>query len=849
MRRFGAHGVVLLLLVGVTLALTLPVVLTVGEGSALPGLKDFDEFEYTWLVWWYKASLVDRGISPGNLPFYYPMQTQQPLVDISPLGWLIPVPLVMLLDPVRAYVVYWLVLFVLCGFTAYLLAYWLIRSRPAAIIGGLIFTFYSGKMLHAVGHMSDMMIYMFPLYALFLIRFFERPVFRRAAMLIVVTTLGLLIDSRHIVVFYIPFTAIFLLYQMVTAPRRLFSRSIISLGLLSVGAVFLLTLPFLGSFLLNSLGGELPHLKAGGLLASSADVLSFVLPPMTHPVLGQVPFLKSLMQAVWTESLYIETCLYLGVTVVILAVVALARRRGAWFWLIPVLVGMVFALGPVLKVAGVQVSDWPLPYSFLYRLPFYEWFRTPNRMDMMIKFALAMLAAMGTAELIRSLRRGRQVAVVAALGGLILFEYWTFMPYPMADVAPSPFLEGLANDGEEYGILHISSHEYAMYLQTLHGHPMVEGHIHRFPPGGIEWALQMHGMALYPPQSERPYWDIIEDQMPYGRDGAGIFAGTLDVAPSHIMSNLNIRYVVFDRRGAWTPDDKKLYKARLRGYFGDPIDEDDRLTIHEVPRDLPGVPKLTPGTGWYPLEGGLDDRWRWITDQATVEMVNVPDWMYRLLLVPRSPPSPRHLTVGIDGDTLKEYVVESDEGIITPAFPLTGDAIIKFAVQEGCQRPYSLLQGNLDERCLGLGLSEIRLFPALEKSYQFGNQVALLGYEATSGTGADNGIYVNLYWQALNSMAQDYTVFVHAVDAEGGRIAQDDRALLNQWEQPTSTWKGVEGLRTLHRLELPQDVNVDELRFKVGIYDLATMDRLPLGGEESEENAVMFVPDTFGQGL
>ena len=67
------------------------------------------------------------------------------------------------------------------------------------------------------------------------------------------------------------FTAIFLLYQLATAPRRLFSPPVIRLGLLSLVAVLLLTLPFFGPFLLSSLGGQLGHLKEGGLEASSAD--------------------------------------------------------------------------------------------------------------------------------------------------------------------------------------------------------------------------------------------------------------------------------------------------------------------------------------------------------------------------------------------------------------------------------------------------------------------------------------------------------------------------------------------------------------------------------------------------
>ena len=500
---------------------------------------------------------------------------------------------------------------------------------------------------------------------------------------------------------------------------------------------------------------------------------------------------------------------------------------------------MVFALGPVLKVAGVQVSDWPLPYAFVHRLPFYEWVRIPARMDMMIKFALAMLAAMGTAELVRSLKRPRQVAVVAILSVLILFEYWTFSPYPTAEVAASPFLEALANDGQEYGILTVGSHEYAMYLQTLHGHPMVEGHIHRWPPGGIEWALQLHGMVLYPPESEQPYWDILDEELPYGRDGADIFAGTLDVSPSDVLSSLNIRYVVFDRRGGWTPDDKKLYRARLREYFGDPVYEDDRLTFHEVPRDVPGVPKLTAGTGWYPLEGGLEDRWRFMDERATVQGTGIADGMYRLLFVPRPDQTSRHLAVGVNGDTPAEYLVQGGEGIITPPFQLSGEALIDLQVKEGCPAFCRWAARQWGRPVSGVGFQRGPGVSGPGNVRQFGDQVALVGYETTQGTGDDHALYVSLYWQALGRMDREYTVFVHGVDAAGARIVQTDDLLASRDGRTTSAWGETEGVRTLHRLELPPEVDAGALTLKVGVYDVASMERLPLAGDESGENVVI----------
>ena len=840
MMRTRSHLLILSLFTLTALVLTYPAALSLADGTALPGLKDFDEFEYTWLLWWYKASLVDRQVMPGNLPFYYPMETQQPLVDVTPVGWLLSVPLVLILAPVRAYIVYWLFNFVLCAYTAYLLAFRLTRSHWAAFVGGIIFAFYPGKMLHGLGHMGDMMIYMFPLYALFLIKFFERPTLRRAVLLTVVTTIGLLIDFRHIGLFYFPFTTVYLLWKVATSPRSLISSATIRYGLLAVMLVLVLTLPFFGPFLINSLGGQLGHLKEGGLQASSADLLSYILPPMTHPLWGQIPWLKALMDRVWTESLYIETCLYLGATTLLLGIVALIRQRKARFWIAPILVGGVLALGPVLKVAGTEFDGIPLPYALLHRLPFYEWLRVPARMDMMIKLALAMLAAIGLHNLIaRRSQIGRAVLTVLATG-LVLFEYLTFVPYPMAEVAPSPFLEQLSADGDDYGILHVASHEYAMYLQTLHGHPMVEGHIHRWPPGGVEWGLQLHGLSLYPPESERAYWDIIDERLPYGRDGSDVFAGSLDLAPANILSQLNIRYVVFDRRGGWTANDKKLYRQRLRDYFGDAVYEDGRLTIHAIRTNEGAGPRLTPDAGWYPLEGGERDRWRWMRTEATIKAQGIEDRASRLLLAMRPSRRPQNLTVTINGERLEQYPIGTFQTVITPEFyPINHEASIVLSLAEGCDDQFNLLAGNLDDRCLGAAFYDVRLFPSLNEPYQFGEQIALVGYERTWGASEDRALYVSLYWQAIDRMRQDYSVFVHLLDESGQRIAQSDLLLSDSQGRMTSMWESDQASRTLHRLESPSLIELKKLYVQAGVYVVDSMERLPLSGDESGENVAI----------
>jgi hypothetical protein len=837
MRVIRAHLWVWALLVLVTVTLTYPVALGAVHGATLPGLKDFDEFEYVWLMWWYDASLVQRHVDPADLPFYYPMQTNQPLVTVTPLGWLFAVPMVSLLGPIAAYNVFWLLNFVLCGYTAYLLALWLSRLRHAALIAGLIFAFYPGKMLHGLGHFGDMMIFVFPLYVLFLLRLIQGPNARRAAQFAAVTCLGLLIDFRHIGLFYLPLTVVILVYQALTDRRRLLSGRFLKWAVLAAVGVTVVIAPVVGPFVLSSLGGQLGSLKEGGLDASSADLLSFALPPMTHPLLGQIPGLKQLMQTVWTQSLYIETALYLGVTAVALAIMGLIkRRRGAWLWAWVVMVGAILALGPRLKVAGQPVGSFPLPYAFLNRLPFYEWVRIPGRLDMMIKLALAMGAALGAAAWLHGKSPSKRAVFTTLVSVFVLFEYLTFVPYPTVGIQPSPFLQRLAGDGQDYGILHIASHEYSMYLQTLHGHSMVEGHIHRWPPGGIEWALQLHNLALYPVTTEQAYYDILdEDHLPYGRDGGWVFSGSLNLSPAALLAEQGIRYVVFDRKGPWTRPDRDLYASRLQAYFGAPVEQDSRLNIYDVRAIGSGGARLLPGEGWYPLEGAEHDLWRWTQGAADLRIAGATPGLYRLKLAMRPFRKGQSAQVMLEGKLLGEYTLDGPTEIVTPPFTLgAAPALIRLATPEGCRTPFDWLRGNLDGRCLGLAVSEVRLFPALAQPENFGDQLQLLGYEIVHGLGPDANVYLSLYWRSMERAVRDYTVFVHDVDSNGATLAQDDTQLRNRRGFPTLSWQPGDAARSFHRLPAHAGASL-----KVGVYDLQTMDRLPLQGSSNSENVVI----------
>jgi hypothetical protein len=86
---------------------------------------------------------------------------------------------------------------------------------------------------------------------------------------------------------------------------------------------------------------------------------------------------------------------------------------------------------------------------------------------------------------------------------------------------------------------------------------------------------------------------------------------------------------------------------------------------------------------------------------------------------------------------------------------------------------------------------------------------------------------ITLHWQVTSPLDNDYTVFIHLLGA-GDRIAgQGDGPPLEGF-YPTSFWGVGETLVDRHRLLVHDDAPPGDYRVAVGLYDRATMQRLPV---------------------
>ena len=142
------------------------------------------------------------------------------------------------------------------------------------------------------------------------------------------------------------------------------------------------------------------------------------------------------------------------------------------------------------------------------------------------------------------------------------------------------------------------------------------------------------------------------------------------------------------------------------------------------------------------------------------------------------------------------------------------------------------------EIMLGKALTEVK--PMIPDSVQFGDQVSLLGLDwTTSETPVDRHAYLSLYWQTLKPFSQNFKIFVQGRDATGQTIISADHEVFDSL-LPTQAWPTGRILKDTLRLPISGDTPAGQYTLYVGLYDPATLERLPVSNDSSGENAAVF---------
>ena len=106
----------------------------------------------------------------------------------------------------------------------------------------------------------------------------------------------------------------------------------------------------------------------------------------------------------------------------------------------------------------------------------------------------------------------------------------------------------------------------------------------------------------------------------------------------------------------------------------------------------------------------------------------------------------------------------------------------------------------------------------------FGDDLRLLGYRLRH---AGDRLTLTLHWRGERRMEIAYKIFVHVFDpATGVPVAQDD-AMPRRWAYPTTFWGPGEVVTDVIPISL-EGVRAGTYGVAVGVYDPATMERLPV---------------------
>jgi hypothetical protein len=134
--------------------------------------------------------------------------------------------------------------------------------------------------------------------------------------------------------------------------------------------------------------------------------------------------------------------------------------------------------------------------------------------------------------------------------------------------------------------------------------------------------------------------------------------------------------------------------------------------------------------------------------------------------------------------------------------------------------------------------------PSVVVNAKFGDMIELRGYNLDLGAIAPDGsVQLGLYWRPLGGQfTRVYKVFVQLRDEQDQVVAQADHYVFEGFLTGSIMAQlrdQNEWLRDTADLNLPQGLPSGTYRLLVGLYDPDTMERVPVVGDQSGENAVI----------
>ena len=215
----------------------------------------------------------------------------------------------------------------------------------------------------------------------------------------------------------------------------------------------------------------------------------------------------------------------------------------------------------------------------------------------------------------------------------------------------------------------------------------------------------------------------------------------------------------------------------------------------------------------------------WPEDWIVTDDPAVAFWADRNVPPPLTDPSVRIINAGCLTD---EQVISVTEQYQPWAVISISDRFLLVPRYLEWVREHYRLAKSYDETARIYYPRKITSPPPIQHPQQaiLGQRIRFLGYDLHHSPFKPGGqVYLTLYWQALDRVENDYTVFTHVLDSEGRLRAQKDNPPVNGL-LPTSAWEAGEIIQDRYIIPLAPDLPPGEYQLEIGMYQLETGQRL-----------------------
>jgi hypothetical protein len=664
-----------------------PLPLHLAERAVLARGADF--YQHIWNIWWVRFSLLELGQNPYTTDYLY-HPNGLPLVYhvLDPINGILSIPLQSAFGLLAAFNLMRLAQLIFSALAAYGLARHLGLPMWAAWLSGALFMICPvAAVSFDLGQLVEISTGWLPLYLLCFIRGLGNsslgiPPGGWGWLLGAGASLAAaFVTTPYFFIALLLFTALYLAWELFTQRREgrgsvppdrgrvlksSYAQTFARAALILVFGLLLLS-PLLVAILRTR--AEIGELSSPlrTVVLNSADLVSPFLPAPARLTFPEVNPHGGTGALGWSV-------LALGIAGVILRPHPLRKpvdRQNAeeaassepahgpllLFLLCVAALFVLLALGPRLVVAGNQ-TDLPMPFALLSQVPFLGTARVPLRFVLMASLALSILAGFGLLGLWRLSLSRTVKALVTTLLALVLSIELLGVPRALINPEVHPFwstvrAEGSA--GRDGAVLELPQGPRtapAMQVATIHQRPIVAGYTARHYP--YPWLDATPGVAqlVRANPGELQATDIVSPPV------------SLSALPA--LSYYGIRYIaVYETRQPSLDERAREATQLILGPVGvEPLIDEERLTVWEVPRQIDGLdaPLVGLGVGWLGVEGegtAGERRWRWTDGNASVQLTNTGSAPREAVirLAPYTFAGTSTLTIELDGLTVTSLEV------------------------------------------------------------------------------------------------------------------------------------------------------------------------------------------------